>query len=644
MCGIYGLAYTDPARIPATAILDQMAETIFHRGPDEEGRLSRGAVSIGMRRLNIIDLSTGSQPIFNEDNSIAIVYNGEVYNFQELRREMEAAGHRFRTQTDTEVIVHAYEQYGVDCVRRLNGMFAFALWDSRSDSLLLARDRTGQKPLFYHMTSERIAFASEIKSLLRVGDIPLQVNPRSIYHYLSLQYVPGPETILQDVMQLPAGHVAVWQAGKLTTSRYWRPEYEPKRLQSVEEWRAETRAIVTAAVERHLVSDVPLGAFLSGGVDLSIIVALMSRIASGSVKTFSIGFDVAQYNEVEHARRIADDFQTDHHEFIVSAEEVMSSLTDVSWYNDQPLADTSCLATYHLARLTRQYVTVALTGDGGDEAFAGYTRYFLDRLLRIYRYLPEWARLQLIPQLASRLVERSDIPTDRNIVTGIKRLAQASSVSPTASILAWGSFFTEEQKNWLANPDWLRTTGGVESAALLGGYYDRAQARSHLDRTMAVDFEMYLVDDLLVKADRMSMANSLETRAPFLDNEVLAMAQHMPDNIKIRGRTQKWILREAFADILPSQNVNRIKRGFGMPVSSWLRQDMREFSHDVLLSDKAVSRGYFQRERIEQLLQAHLSGQADHGQRIWALLMLELWHQQYIDKAVIIPLLNTVSA
>ncbi len=633
MCGIYGLVYSDPARTPAAATLDQMARAIFHRGPDEGGRLVRGAAGIGMQRLRIIDLSTGQQPIFNEDETIGIVYNGEIYNFQELRRELESAGHRFRTQTDTEVVVHAYEQYGIDCVSRFNGMFAFALWDSRSQTLFLARDRAGQKPLFYHLTDERIAFASEIKSLLKAGDVPMTINPQSVYHYLSLQYVPGPETILQNVYQLPPGHVATWRGGELTTIRYWRPQYEPKRIQGEAQWKADVSTTVRAAVERHLVSDVPLGAFLSGGVDSSIIVALMSQIG-GDVKTFSIGFDVDAYNETEHARRIAERFGTDHREFTVSAREVIDSLADVVWFSDQPLADTSCLATYHLARLTRQHVTVALTGDGGDEAFAGYTRYLLDRLLRLYRHLPEALRLKLIPRLAALLNERSDVPTDRNIVTGVKRLAQASSTSPKASILAWGSFFSEEQKRWLANPDWLAANGFDDSAALLGAHFDDAKARTYLDRTLSVDFELYLADDLLVKADRMAMANSLETRAPFLDNEVLALAQHMPDSLRIRGRSQKWILREAFADILPPENVNRIKRGFGMPVSSWLRRELRDFAHDLLLSDQAISRGCFQPKNVEALLQAHNSGVSDHGQRIWALLVLELWQQQMIDAAV----------
>lgn len=631
MCGIYGIAYRDAQRTPSLLRLEAMAAAMVHRGPDEAGRLMCGPVGLGMQRLKIIDLATGQQPIFNEDGTIGIVYNGEVYNFGVLRQALEAAGHRFRTQSDTEVIVHAYEEYGLDCVQRLNGMFSFALWDGRENRLVLARDHAGQKPLFYHLTDERLAFASEIKSLLQAGDIRREVNPRAIYHYLSLQYVPGPETILEGVMQLPAGHVAVWQAGKLTIQRYWQPTYRPKRIQRAADWREEVRQTVTEAVQRHMISEVPLGAFLSGGVDSSIIVALMSQLANSGVKTFSIGFDVPEYSELEHAKRIADHFQTEHHAFVISEQEAINSLSDVVWYSDQPLADTSALATYHLARLTREHVTVALSGDGGDEAFAGYTRYLLDRLLRVYRYLPAWVRLRMVPALASRLGEQSHIPTDRNMVTGVKRLAQASSTSPKASILAWGSFFSEAQKQWLLQPEWLAQADGLTSEALLAQVYDGAQADSVLDRTLAVDFETYLADDLLVKSDRMAMAHSLEARAPFLDYEVLTMAQRIPDNLRIQGRTQKAILRQAFAEFLPAENTNRIKRGFGMPVSAWLRREMHGFARETLLSDKASARGYFQPAQVADLLARHDSGKEDHGQRLWALLVLELWHQQYVD-------------
>lgn len=630
MCGICGILSTQTPidRAP----VQQMCAAMVHRGPDEDGFVWQPHVALGMRRLKIIDLTTGQQPIYNETGDIAIVYNGEVYNFQGLRRQLTAQGHTFRTQTDTEAIVHLYEQHGVEAFQQLNGMFALALWDGPQNRVLLARDRAGQKPLFYHHRADgTLVFASEIGALLASGLVPRQVNPSAIYHYLSLQYVPGPQTILQDVYQLPAGHYAIWQGGKLTIERYWQPTYTPKPQCTHDEWIALTRQTVTAAVERHMVSDVPIGAYLSGGVDSSIVTALMTQFASGRVKSFSIGFDVAEYSETDHARRIAQRFNTDHHEFIVSSTDVTATLPDVVRYSDQPLADTSLMATLLLARLTRQHVTVALTGDGGDEAFAGYTRYTLDRLLRYYRLLPASLRLQLIPALAARLPERSNIPTDRNAVAGVKRLAQASSTTPKASVMAWGSFFTEAQKRDLVTPDWLDCITTQTTPQHLAAHYDAAPAEHHLDRTLYTDFVTYLQDDLLVKADRMAMATSLETRAPFLDSEVLALGHALPVNMRLRGGVQKYALRRAFADRLPAENVKRIKRGFGMPVAAWLRGHMHSHVRNVLMDTRTQQRGIFRPQAIEALLAEHHSGMADHGQRIWALLILELWLRRVID-------------
>ncbi len=633
MCGICGILSVD-APVERN-LVQRMCASMIHRGPDEDGFLWRNTIAMGMRRLKIIDLSTGQQPIYNEAGDVAILYNGEVYNFQHLRRQLTAQGHIFRTQTDTEAIVHLYEQHGADCVSQLNGMFAFALWDGAQNRVLLARDRAGQKPLFYHHRSDgTLIFASELPTLLASGLVPKKINHDAIYHYLSLQYVPGPQTILQDVYQLPAGHYALWQNGHLTLSRYWQPTYTPKPTHSHAEWVAMTRQIVTEAVERHMVSDVPIGAYLSGGVDSSIVTALMARFASGRVKSFSIGFDVAEYSETDHARRIAERFNTDHHEFVVSGTDVTDALPDVVRFSGQPLADTSLMATLLLAKMTRQHVTVALTGDGGDEAFAGYTRYTLDRLLRYYRLLPAPLRLQLIPAIAARLPERTDIPTDRNIVAGVKRLAQASSTTHKASIMAWGSFFTEQQKQHLATPDWLDCITTTTTPQHLATHYDAAPATGHLDRTLYTDFVTYLQDDLLVKADRMAMAHSLETRAPFLDSDVLALGQSMPVGLRLRGKVQKVALRQAFADLLPQENVQRIKRGFGMPVASWLRGHMRTYARDVLTDPLTQQRGMFQPQAVQALLDEHDDGRFDHGQRIWALLILELWLRQLQDALV----------
>ncbi|MEM6282641.1 MAG: asparagine synthase (glutamine-hydrolyzing) [Chloroflexota bacterium] len=627
MCGICGIAQRE-GTVPE-ALLRQMNAALFHRGPDEDGYSLHGHVGLAMRRLSIIDLTTGKQPIGNEDGSIQVVFNGEIYNYPDLKLALERAGHRFATQTDTEVIPHGYEQHGLDYITQLNGMFTFALYDDNEDRLVLGRDRTGQKPLFYYHSGDTLYFASELKSLLLCPEVPREIDDVALYHYLTLQYVPGPGTILKGVKQLPPAHFAVWQRGELSLHRYREPRYSDKQQMTDDEWIAATRETMQAAVHRHMLADVPLGAYLSGGVDSSIVTALMAE--RGTVKTFSIGFDVAQYSETEHARRVAEHYATDHREFIVSANAVLEHLPEVVWIAGQPLADTSCVVTYHLAMQTRKHVTVALTGDGGDEAFAGYTRYLLDRLLRLYRILPEAARTQLVPALAGLLPDRADIPTDRNVVEGLKRLAQASTTTHKASIVAWGSFFTEAQKRNLGTGDWLRRVGNAETTAWMATVYDAIDAGNRLERTQGTDLLTYLPDDLLVKADRMAMAHSLETRAPFLDNEVLALAAAMPENLKIRGRTQKWVLREAFKQELPPENVNRIKRGFGMPVATWLREPLREMAYDLLLSDRAVGRGYFRREAVRALLDAHTAKQADHGQRLWALLTLEMWLRQVVD-------------
>lgn len=630
MCGICGTASEYDAA--SQAVLERMCAAMVHRGPDEDGFALRGGVGLGMRRLRVIDLDTGKQPIQNEDGRVTLVFNGEIYNYRPLRAELLAAGHTFYSQSDTEVIAHAYEEWGFDALKRLNGMFAFALWDDNRRKLWLARDRTGQKPLFYwHADDGDLVFASDIGPLLASGQVPRQINNDAVYHYLSTQYVPGPTTILQNVHQVPPGHAVLWEGGTLRQMQYWSPSYRDKLTAPDHEWIQQTRQTVTEAVERHLVSDVPIGAYLSGGVDSSIVVGLMSQLASGRVQTFSIGFDVAAYSETDHARRIAERFNTDHHEFIVSGEQVTDVLPQVVAHAGQPLADTSLMATYLLAQYTRQHVTVALTGDGGDEAFAGYTRYTLDRLLRYYRLVPPFIRNSWVPALAGLLPENPDIPTDRNIVTGIRRLAQAAATTHKASILAWGSFFTEDQKRALATPAWLDCVRASETANWLAAIYDGAAAHTHLDRTLATDMQTYLAHDLLVKADRMAMAHSLETRAPFLDNEVLTLTSQMPDNLRLRGRTQKWVLRQAFADLLPPENVNRVKRGFGMPVASWLRGHMQGYAREILLDDQTLNRGMFRREAVAGLLDAHTSGREDHGQRIWALLVLELWLRQTMD-------------
>ncbi len=630
MCGICGIVYTNPDEHPDPDLLDRMCSVIVHRGPDDQGIGLFGQAGLGMRRLSIIDLHTGHQPLANEEGTVWIVFNGEIYNFPELRDDLLKRGHRFKTVSDTETIVHAYEEWGADCVTRLNGMFAFALWDMQRRSLLLARDRIGKKPLYYAHDQRRLVFGSELKPLLQAG-VEQRVNLDSLYHYLTLQYVPGPDVIFAGVHKLPPAHLLVWTAGEIVLRPYWRIDYRPKLRLSHQEWIERVRHELTEAVRRRLISDVPLGAFLSGGVDSSIIVALMAQLSSGPVRTFSIGFDVESFNETPLARQVARRYATDHHEFDVSFGDVAATLPRLVWHLDEPLADSSALATYHLARLTRQHVTVALNGDGGDETFAGYSRYVLDRGLAIYRQLPGFIRRGVVPWLASWLPPRPDVPVEKNVVAAVHRLEQASETSAKASIIAWGSYFSHAMKAWLCTPSLLEAVNYADTADALIAYYDQATAATHLDRTLYVDFMLYLPDDLMVKTDRMTMAHSLEGRSPFLDYQVVELMAAMPERLKIRGITQKWLLRQAFADFLPPQNVRRIKRGFSVPVGAWFRGQLRDLVHDVLLSPQALNRGYFRPEAVQALIEEHIQGRADHGYRLWALLMLELWHRQYVD-------------
>jgi asparagine synthase (glutamine-hydrolysing) len=629
MCGICGTLNIDQPSQQHT--LEAMCAAMLHRGPDEDGFFVQGTIGLGMRRLKIIDLATGKQPITNEDGSVQVVYNGEIYNYPTLRQQL-LPYHTFHTQSDTETIVHGYEQWGVAVVERLNGMFAFALWDAHQQRALLARDPCGQKPLYYyHAPDGSLTFASEIRVLLASGRVPRRLNPHALYHYLSAPFVMGPETILEGVYQLQGGHYLIWQGGKLTLERYWQPTYEPKYQYDERTWIEHTRHTVTEAVRRHLVSDVPLGAFLSGGVDSSVVVGVMSQLQTEPVRTFSIGFD-AGYSETSHARRIAERFHTDHHEFVLSAQDITQVLEPAVWAADQPLADNSLLATYLLAKFTRQHVTVALTGDGGDEVFAGYLRYVLDRAIAWYRHVPARVREAWLPQLARRFPARSDIPSERNILQGIKRLGAASATSPKASILAWGSwsFFDEAQRRALCQPDWVASFQPTTTASRFSAVYDRALAQSHLDRTLATDFELLLQDDYLVKVDRAAMAHSLETRAPLLDKDVLGLAMRMPEGLRIRGGVQKYALRQAFRDVLPSENVNRIKRGFGMPIGSWLRgHQLRALTHEVLTDPSLYARGWFVRAYVEQLLDEHQTGREDHEFRLWALLVLALWLRHF---------------
>ncbi|MCD6385933.1 asparagine synthase (glutamine-hydrolyzing) [Candidatus Sumerlaeota bacterium] len=631
MCGICGYISKNE-KIREQDTIRRMCGTLLHRGPDEEGVWVKDNVALGMRRLKIIDLESGSQPIFNEDRSVTVVFNGEIYNFPELRAQLEKAGHRFYTQSDTEVIVHSYEEWGEQCVEHFNGMFAIALWDDRNKILLLARDRLGKKPLYYYHQPERIfVFGSEIKAILASALLRnIQPDYVSIHHYLSLQYVPDPMSGFAGIKKLPPASCLLWRDGEIKTWRYWELSYIPKTTNSEEELSEEIKLRLTESVRKRLISDVPLGVFLSGGIDSSIITALMAQLSDTPVKTFSIGFSEEEFSELPHARAVANKYNTEHHEFIVRYKET-ELLPKLIQYFDEPFADSSALPTYRVSEMTRQYVTVALNGDGGDETFAGYQRYRLDRLIRYYLLLPKFLRRNFIEKLFELLPEPTNIPIEKNWIAGLKRLKQVASISEKASILRWGSYFSDEMKRDLYTSDFLNLITDIYTEDVLVEWFDRAKANSLLDKTLFVDINTYLPGDLLVKADRMTMANSLEGRSPFLDYEWVEFVARLPEQFKLHGSVHKYLLKKTFGDLLPPMVRKRRKLGFGIPVGEWFRTSLKDMAFDILLSPTCINRGMFKKQKIEEILQEHLKRKTDHGKRIWTLIMLELWFQHYID-------------
>jgi asparagine synthase (glutamine-hydrolysing) len=629
MCGICGHLASAVHGPVDRALLERMNATLVHRGPDEAGFHIQDRVGLAMRRLAIIDLAGGQQPLFNEDGTIVVVFNGEIYNFAALRAELVGLGHRFATHSDTEVIVHAYEQWGDDALARLNGMFAIALWDAPRRRLLLARDRVGKKPLYWHQSAHGLLFGSEAKALLVAPWVGREVNPLALHHYLTLQYTPDPLTIFAEIQQLPAGHkLVVEDDAAPVVSRWHQLAFEPKWAISDAEAIHEARVQLAAAVERRLISEVPLGAFLSGGMDSSIIVALMAERSTRPVQTFSIGFEERAYSETRYARLVAERYATDHHEFIFRPADLARVIEGVARAADEPLADPAGLPLYELARQTRQTVTVALCGDGGDETLAGYRRYALDGLLRPYAALPAVLTQRMVPALARRLPDPAWLPEDRSPLAGLRRLGQFSAITHKASLARWGSYFGEDEKLALYTPRWREALKGVCTADWLARAYDEADARTLLDRTLYADHVTYLAGDLLPKTDRVTMAHSVEARAPFLDADWMAWTARLPARFKVRGLQTKWLLRAAFADKLPPAVAARGKQGFSVPVGLWLRGELRGWAHDRLLNNPALA-AWFEPAAVRRLLEVHESGRANHGKRLWAVLMFALWLEHY---------------
>jgi asparagine synthase (glutamine-hydrolysing) len=627
MCGLIGKV-TPPGGNPvAQEMLERMCAALEHRGPDSRGLHVEEYVGLGIQRLRIVDLETGDQPVFNEDRTVVVVLNGEIYNFQELRDELHHRGHRFATQGDTEVIVHLYEEYGVDCVSHLHGMFAFALWDENRRRLLVARDRIGKKPLFYAATPGGISFASELGALLQDDTIPREVDPAAIDAFLAYGYVPAPLSIFRAVKKLPPAHTLVLEGGEIKLERYWRLDYSRKvAVTDPRELHEPIRDSIIAATRRRMVADVPLGAFLSGGIDSSAVVAAMAQASTNPVKTFSIGFDNARVDELPHARRVAGLFGTDHHEFVVRPEGVSIVPRLVRHYGE-PFADYSAIPCFYLAEMTRSQVTVALNGDGGDESFGGYTRYVANRLASRLDVLPPAAR-----RLAARGADRLGGAEVTSISNKAKRLLQGLALDPADRYARYVAWFDESQRASLYSPQFAPIAQRSSTREVIAGAWRNATGSDVLDVMLEVDATTYLPDDLIAKIDIATMAHSLEARSPLLDHELMEFAASIPATLKVRGKEKKWILREALRPWLPTEVLDRPKQGFSPPIAQWFRHDLRETAREVLLDPASLSRGYFRPEMVRGLLDRHAAGTSDESKRLWALFMLELWHREFVDR------------
>ena len=630
MCGICGIIDRNINRRVSESVLRNMCDAMKHRGPDDEGiYLDNKGVSVGLghRRLSIIDLSrAGHQPITNEDKTIWIVFNGEVYNYKELRVELENKGHKFKSYTDTETVIHLYEEYGQDCLKYLRGMFAFAIWDEKEKSLFLARDRVGKKPLLYSYANGIFCFASEFLALLRSGLVEKKINYEAVHFYLTFGYIPAPLTIYEDVFKLPPAHKLILKDKKLAIERYWELDYSQKINISEDEAAGEVLRLLKDAVKIRLYSDVPLGAFLSGGIDSSTVVALMSQVSSKKVKTFSVGFEEEDYSELKYAKNVAERFGTQHNEFIVKpkALEILPLL--VERYGE-PYADSSCIPTYYVSQQTRQYVTVALNGDGGDESFAGYERYQAMLLAEAFGSMLNISK-KFIKGFSSFL---PDSINPKNKLRRIKRFLGGAVLPTQKRYLRWIGIFDDDLKNTLYSEDFLNKVVQKDPLKYLSPYINNSSRINLIDKLLMTDVNTYLPNDLLVKMDIASMANSLEARSPFLDHKLMEFVAKLPKEYKLKKSIKKHILKKTVKNLIPRENIHRPKMGFGVPVGGWFRGELKGFLNETLLSNKSLNRGYFKPEVIKDMIKTHIIGRKDYSFQLWTILMLELWHQRFID-------------
>ncbi|WP_433515873.1 asparagine synthase (glutamine-hydrolyzing) [Nonomuraea sp. CA-143628] len=621
MCGIAGIVSTTP---PDPALVRRMCEVIVHRGPDGDGFHSDEHAALGMRRLAIIDLASGDQPVYSEDGQVVAVFNGEIYNFAELRRDLAARGHQLRGTGDSECLVHLYEEHGTEMVHRLRGMFAFAIWDRERQRLVLARDRIGKKPLYWRSDGTSLVFGSELKSLAQDPRLRREVDPVALDHYLTYKYVPAPWSIYQDVHKLPPGHLLVWERGNVSVDRYWALDSSPRPVLDEKGEEERLRELLLEATRIRMVSERPIGAFLSGGVDSSAVVAAMAMQSQKQVRTFCIGFEDGNYDERHKARMVAERYGTDHHELVVTSD-LLDVLPRIAWHFDEPFADASAIPSFYVARLSRKHVTVVLNGDGGDESFGGYQRYVR---------MGQAGRIPVMPgPLAMATGRIGDMIADRtaggSLPRRLARLMQFAAERPARRYARLMSQYTHRQKHAVYSDELRDLLVGADSYRLLDEAFERSLAATDLGRILDVDVASYLPDDLLVKVDISAMANSLEARSPLLDHHLMEWAAGLPIALKVRDGDTKVLLKRAVAPWLPKEILGFPKQGFDVPLATWLRGELREPAFDLLTDATARARGLFRPQVVRNLLQRHVEG-ADHSVQLWALLQFELWHRAHV--------------
>ncbi|MFC3120835.1 asparagine synthase (glutamine-hydrolyzing) [Agaribacter flavus] len=655
MCGIAGFLTNNYANLTEQH-LKQMGEAIAHRGPDASGEHLDEQVGLCHRRLSILDLSPlGRQPMYSEDNNVVIVFNGEIYNFLELRAELEQQGCHFKSSSDTEVIIKLYERDGIDCLPLLNGMFAFALWDKQQEQLFIARDRLGKKPLYYYMsddtyTSEgsdasvskaenasfaynfnsnsKFAFASEIKALLTLPDIKKEVRTDAVSDFFAYQYIPDPKSIFKHIHKLPPAHYMLVKGGTLTIEKYWQLSFANQSSDNEQESVEKVKSLIADATKRRMISDVPLGAFLSGGVDSSGVVATMSALSEKPIKTCTIAFDNEKYNEAEFAKLVSEQYKTEHHEFAVN-QNVEDSIEHVVSFFDEPFGDPSLVPTFFVSELARKEVTVAIAGDGGDEVFAGYEKYTTDYIEnRIREKFPSWIRRYIFPSLAS-FCGLINIRTFKRA----KSLLRSLSVEPDMGFYISNSFITDEQWQDIIKPQIRQELGDYHPSIYTLQHYASADGNDHLSKILYTDMKTYMSAGILVKVDRMSMANSLEVRAPIMDKEVIEFAATMPSSMKLRGTEKKYALKEAFKSMLSEDILYRKKMGFSVPLAQWFRVELKSIASKYLLEQAEGIPHYFDKDKVSKLWHEHQSGSEDHSAVLWSMLMFEMWWHRYMRNA-----------